>query len=326
MDKDLRNAKISVIVTIYNIEEYLRECLDSILNQTYKNLEIILVNDGSTDSSGKICEEYAERDARIKIVNKSNSGLCDARNWGLEAATGDLIAFVDGDDYILPDMYQILLDNLIDFQVDMSICSYEFFGEIGIERPKLEKENTKKMSVLEVLSVLHTKDRIDFVVSWNKLFKKELYEGLRYPERNVLDDEPVTYQLHWRAGNVVFTNKRLYFFRQRNDSLTHTPSLRKYTEYLDSLLKRNCFFMNEVKDADLWKRDTLFCMEELCNIHFRKDCPKEKLVYYHKQYVQMYKVCELKKQLPMAKRLKYFAAARMSGILRGVWKIKKLKG
>lgn len=115
---------ISIIVPVYNVETFLRQCLDSIVTQTYKNLEIILVDDGSTDNSGKVCDEYAERDRRIKVIHKSNSGVSSARNVGLNVATGKYIGFVDGDDWIEPDMYEYLLSLCQNFQISIACCEY----------------------------------------------------------------------------------------------------------------------------------------------------------------------------------------------------------
>ena len=118
------DEKISVIVPVYNVEQYLERCVDSIINQTYKNLEIILVNDGSTDNSGKLCDELAKRDDRIRVIHKGNGGLSDARNAGIEEAESDLIGFIDSDDYIDEDMYELLIDNLRETNADLSMCGH----------------------------------------------------------------------------------------------------------------------------------------------------------------------------------------------------------
>ena len=124
---------ISIIVPVYNVEKYLSRCLDSILVQTYRDFELILVDDGSTDRSGAICDEYASRDERIKLIRQSNQGLSVARNVGLDAARGDYIGFVDSDDYIHPETYQILLDALLKYDADLSVCGFNYVCENVIE-------------------------------------------------------------------------------------------------------------------------------------------------------------------------------------------------
>ena len=126
------DEKISVIVPVYNVEQYLERCVDSIINQTYKNLEIILVNDGSTDNSGKLCDELAKRDDRIRVIHKENGGLSDARNTGIEEAEADLIGFIDSDDYIDENMYELLIDNLRETNADLSMCGhYDVYNNVS---------------------------------------------------------------------------------------------------------------------------------------------------------------------------------------------------
>lgn len=315
--------KISVIVPVYNSEKYLERCVESILKQTYGNLEVILVDDGSTDTSSIICDRYAQIDQRIKVIHKKQGGVCDARNSGLEIATGDYLTFVDNDDFILPDMYEILLSNMYKYRVKLSMCSYSlYYEERGMEYAKTDIY-TKKMNSMEALHIFHTKGRIDMIVPWNKLYRRELFDGIRYPACRTFDDEFVTYKLLWRAGEICFTNQQFYFFRQRMDSITHTLTLKKYTDYMDALIERHEYFAEVVNDYKLTEDDTLFCLKELINIHFR-ECPKEEYTYYHLQYVKMYRVCQLKKQLGGGmERIKYFSAARVPFLMRHIWKMKK---
>ena len=141
---------ISIIVPVYNVENYLRKCVDSIINQSYKNLEIILVDDGSTDSSGKICDEYSLKDSRIKVIHKKNGGLSDARNAGMEIASGDFWGFVDSDDYIDSDMYSVLLENLLGAEADLSACG-RIFTYDGKEIPEYSENNPVTLSGREAV-------------------------------------------------------------------------------------------------------------------------------------------------------------------------------
>ena len=161
---------ISIIVPVYNVDKYIERCIQSIINQTYKNLEIILIDDGSTDKSGAICDKYSKIDNRINVIHKKNGGLSEARNVGLDIARGDYIGFVDSDDYIHPQMYELLYKNLIGTSADISIIKHiRKEEELG-----LGDINSKKVySNLEAIENILKKDSGIFIASCNKLYKKE---------------------------------------------------------------------------------------------------------------------------------------------------------
>lgn len=315
-------VKISIIIPIYNAEKYLKKCLNSVIGQTYQNLEIIAVDDGSTDLSGAICDQYAQKDSRIYVIHKQRGGVCSARNAGLDVATGECIAFIDNDDFIWLEMYEQLLNNMIIYDAEISMCSYMLYYGNEITVPEKKKE-VKILKNIDALKILHTNERIDMIVPWNKLYKKELFEGIRYPIERIFDDEFVTYRLLWKARKICFSNQKFYYFRQREDSVTHTLILKKYTDYLDALIERNHFFRTEVLDNMLTEEDNRFCMEELCNIHFRTDCPKEQKRYYHQKYIEFYSQCNLKKELPFIKRCRYWACAYFPYAVQAIWRLKK---
>ena len=205
--------KISVIVPIYKVEKYIHRCIDSIINQTYKNLEIILVDDGSPDSCPRICDEYAKKDKRIKVIHKENGGLSDARNKGVDIATGDYIAFVDSDDYIHPNMYEVLIYELEKNNSDIALCKYK----IVYEKSKITTEIDGKFEVyslnnLQALDSMYGKDGVDFIVAWNKLYKKDLFNKIRYPVGKIHEDEYTTYKLLFASKNVIYIEYELYYF------------------------------------------------------------------------------------------------------------------
>ncbi len=214
--------KISIIIPVYNVEKYIKKCVDSIINQTYKNLEIILVDDGSSDNSGKICDEYKKRDYRIKVIHKENGGLSDARNKGVEIATGKYIGFVDSDDYIEENMYNILLNELKVNNADVSICSYK----------KIREDYYKvdcKQSCEKIIKILDNIKAIELLLSdtyidnyaWNKLYKKELFNNIKYPYGKKMEDLGTTYKIFSKAKKIVYTNYIGYFYLQRNSSILH---------------------------------------------------------------------------------------------------------
>ncbi len=215
----MQNKKVSVIVPVYNMEKYLERCVDSILAQTYANLEVILVDDGSADSSGAICDSYAERDNRIRVVHKANSGLSSARNAGLDIALGDYIGFVDSDDYISPEMYQLLASALDKSDCEIANVMYVRVDENGATMPSKVPHNTdKEISAEQFLRelMLHTGD----VSVWSKLFKKEIFDNVRFPEGKLNEDLIFMLDVFKRVNKVAFVAKVGYFYFTRSGSIS----------------------------------------------------------------------------------------------------------
>ena len=214
--------KISVIIPVYNSAPYLKKGLDSVMNQTYRNLEIILVDDGSTDGSGAICDRYAERDVRAKVIHQENAGVAAARNAGLDAAAGDYIGWVDSDDWIEPQMFERMLDSAEAYRADIVICGRQ---EIYPERCFLS--GWQQLDVLNKEQAIALLGEDDLVKSylWDKLWRRELFEDIRIPELRVFEDMAVMYQLFMRAEQVVCLPEVLYHYRQREGSIVDNTSL-----------------------------------------------------------------------------------------------------
>lgn len=213
----MSNPLISVIVPVYNVELYLNECISSLINQTYQNLEIIIVDDGSTDKSGSICDSF--KDSRIKVYHKQNGGLSDARNYGLKFATGDYILFVDSDDFLDLNMINVLVENAISNIVDISICGYsKYYDSNKIIKCQNETDNFK-IEDLKRIEYLYDFNHYGVGV-WNKLFKRELLENIKFPVGKVSEDYFVMYKIFYKAKSVFYTSKSLYFYRQRQNSIT----------------------------------------------------------------------------------------------------------
>lgn len=226
---------ISVIVPIYKVELYLDQCVSSIVNQTYQNLEIILVDDGSPDNCSKMCDEWATKDSRIKVIHKSNGGLSDARNAGLEITNGDYTAFVDSDDYIASSMIDSLLTIAIKEHAEIVECNYLLFYDNEKKQEILDKnESYTIFNKEEALKELITENKFKHVV-WNKLYKKSILKGLRFEIGKLHEDTFFTYQAFNNCSNIVKIEDSLYFYRQRSDSIMGTKfSIRN----LDSLEAR----------------------------------------------------------------------------------------
>ncbi len=219
---------ISVIVPIYNVEKYLRRCLDSICNQVYSNLEIVLVDDGSTDSSGKIADEYARRDIRFHVIHKQNGGLSDARNVGLSYCHGKYIVFVDSDDYVTEDYVVVLYDLLKHNHADISAVSLTHKEE---ELSKINDSTTTKIyNTKEALQDL-LYQRISTSAN-AKMYRAELFSDIRYPKGRLYEDVIATYQIFEKATKVVWCDIKKYWYYVRTDSIVRSAFNVKKMDYV----------------------------------------------------------------------------------------------
>ena len=232
MEKDL----ISVIVPVYNVEKYLEECVNSIINQTYKNLEIILVDDGSKDNSSKMCDELAKKDSRIKVIHKENGGISDVRNVGIENSRGKYIQFIDSDDFMEDNMIETLYKDILENEADVSMCSYYLFKDgVKTTDATYKKEIYNKEQILKEI-LLDEKVRSYL---WNKLFKKSLFSGIYFPKGKVFEDIYVIPFIFEKSNKVVFNNIPLYYYRQREGSILHKQTNELRLEYIKVASKIN---------------------------------------------------------------------------------------
>jgi glycosyltransferase involved in cell wall biosynthesis len=208
---------ISIIVPVYNVEKYIHECINSILQQSFTDIEVILVDDGSTDSSGRICDEYALKDERIKVIHKKNGGLSSARNAGIDAAIGEYIGFVDSDDWIDREMYQQLYANMLRYHAQISACRL-YMMNIDDDFPDVSNGEEMVFSKTEAMEELISNQKLTFS-SCNKLFSRVLFQQLRYREGIILEDMDLSYKLVNNAQKIVYTTKPLYFYRYNNASI-----------------------------------------------------------------------------------------------------------
>lgn len=236
---------VSVIVPVYNVEKYLHKCIKSILEQDYFMLEIILVDDGSTDKSGEICDIMANTDARIKVIHKKNGGLSDARNHGIDIATGEYLVFVDSDDYIHQSYVRILLQAVEHTDSDIAVCNFKEVVEgQDLENTDISLDNKD----IKVYSGTEKNDRLFYdnlktVVAWNKIYAKHLFTHLRYPVGRIHEDEYVIHHLLHMAKKIAYIDKVLYFYLQRNNSIMSTFSLKSVMDGYDALQERQKFWL-----------------------------------------------------------------------------------
>lgn len=224
--------KISVIVPVYNVEQYLERCVDSIINQTYTNLEIILVNDGSTDNSGKLCDELAKKDERIRVIHKENGGLSDARNRGIDESESDLVGFIDSDDYIDSDMYEVLLKNLNDTDADLSMCAlYDVYNNTP-EAQVTNKETWELSSEQAIKMVMEAK--ILSVTAVNKLYRKSLFTDLKFEVGKIAEDAFIMIKLLDKCEKIVATNEKKYYYVHRENSITTQKFSTKFLNVIEA--------------------------------------------------------------------------------------------
>lgn len=228
----MNEEKISIIVPVYNVEAYLEKCVESILKQTYTNLEILLVNDGSTDKSGELCDKLALRDHRIRVIHKENGGLSDARNRGIDEASSNLIGFIDSDDYIDEDMYETLYRQMLASKADLSMCGhYDVYHQIP-EKQVAEIKTWELMPEEAIKMVMEAK--ILSVTAVNKLYKKALFEQLRFRIGKIAEDAFIMVDLIHQCSKVVATNEKKYYYVHRENSITTQKFSLKFLNVIEA--------------------------------------------------------------------------------------------
>lgn len=259
MEKDL----ISVIVPVYKVEKYLEKCIESVLKQTYTNLQIILVDDGSPDNCGKICDEYAKKDSRIEVIHKANGGLSDARNVGISKAKGRYIGFVDSDDYIKEDMYEILLNLIKKYDADVSICNlYDVID--GNECIRNKENGIREYSRLDILKEVLLDKNIQSY-AWNKLYEKELFDEIKYPIGKKYEDIGTTFYLFEKCNKIVVTSEPEYYYLKRADSLVNNVTESTILDYTEIIIQRYLYIKQNIKE--LRKYNNYYLAKTLITAH-----------------------------------------------------------
>ncbi|MGN1208104.1 MAG: glycosyltransferase family 2 protein [Christensenellales bacterium] len=237
------NPLISIIVPIYKVEKYLEKCVHTITSQTYKNLEIILVDDGSPDNCPVLCDNLAKTDKRIKVIHKTNGGLSDARNVGFARSTGNFITFVDSDDFLNVNFIEKLYENMSLTGSDMSICGYEEIHEN--QEIDINKKETSKVLTFDdnnKFEQLYAKNKVVFITAWGKLYKREIFEEIQYPVGKINEDEFVCHKTLARCKKVCFEDAKYYYYVQRENSIMHQKYTKRNLDVFDGLYDRILFF------------------------------------------------------------------------------------
>ena len=266
---------VSVIIPVYNVEKYLEKCINSVVSQTYKNLEIILVDDGSTDNSGQMCDEFKKKDKRIKVIHKENGGLSDARNVALDVCKGDYITFVDSDDWIPRNAIDALCDAIISEKADISSGQlYETF----------KRQHSEKAGV-SLITRYSTEDALRDLMylhglsnsASGKLYKRSLFSKIRYPIGMHYEDLGTTYKIFALAENIVSINKNVYFYYQNPKSIVHSGFSKKRLEGVDFALEEYHYIKNNfpsVVPAAKFRLvyECLSCLNDMPFLYRKKEC------------------------------------------------------
>ena len=279
---------LSVIVPIYNVEKYLSKCLDSIISQTYEKLEIILINDGSTDRCGEICKNYALKDSRVKYIYKQNGGLASARNAGLDIASGDYISFVDSDDWIDTDMYETLIYHLETTDSDIAVCGIkEVFPDAT--RFKSNTGNISFFNITEAIESLVSPNNIVRFEVWNKVFKKDIIGESRFKDKQIYEDVFFDRKVFFRVNKMVFIDKPFYNYLKVRDGNTNSffkenrlQIFNELEDFIDELKERNM--------PDLVKKFEYFLIDTAISFYYdafrlnAENLLKKKLLNYFERY------------------------------------------
>ncbi|MDO4902908.1 MAG: glycosyltransferase [Limosilactobacillus sp.] len=237
-------SAISVVIPVYNVAKYFAKCIESIINQSYKNIEIILVNDGSTDNSLEICNQYAAKDDRITVVSQTNQGLSEARNTGIRIAKGPYIMFVDSDDYVPADYCKDAIENVQKFNSDVAI-----FGYYRVDGQKAHEHKIFDLDDGLISKEMAMESTILYSYAWNKIYKLSLFDEIKYPRAKYYEDSYTTYRLFEKAGKISFINKSNYYYVNTGESIVSNMNEKTISDQFESLYNQFEFFKDSYPDV-----------------------------------------------------------------------------
>ncbi len=299
--------KISVIVPIYKVEKYLNNCIESLVNQEYKNIEIILVDDGSPDNCPRICDDWEKKDKRIIVIHKKNGGLSDARNCGIENAKGAYICFVDSDDYVEKRYLSELLKANKDNNTKISQCGIKYIDENNNYLKKKGYEKDIVLSGKEMVKQQFGIHDIENTVAWNRLYDISLFKDLRFPKGKLHEDEYTTYKLLYPQSNISIVSSNLYCYRQTTNSIMRSAFNMKRLDVLDGLKEKIYFFKNK-NEVDLYY---LSVSKYLSSIRFlysniKRSYPNEneKLSHLKSEYRNYYNISKSYRKYKISTKIK----------------------
>lgn len=292
--KDSENTPmLSIVVPIYKVEKYLNKCVDSILGQTFTDFELILVDDGSPDRCGEICDYYEKKDKRVKVIHKENGGLSSARNAGINVAIGEYIGFVDSDDYIEPFMYECLIESLQKNNCLLAVCAINYVFEDGKNICRVEGEKDRVFNFSEAILEMNTYHLFD-MGAWSKVYHKSLFHNLRFPVGKLSEDFYIMYKIFDRAQKISYVATPCYNYLQRQNSISRNTKInhdfeyaaKEQMEYLEmkypelTVLGHTSYASAALTVYDFYIKNHVKCSKEQLK-HFEK-IVKENYVYISK--------------------------------------------
>lgn len=258
---------VSIIIPVYGVEKYLEKCVKSVIKQSYKNLEILLIDDGSKDKSGKICDELSENDIRIKVYHKKNGGLSDARNYGLKHATGEYIMFVDSDDYININMVKKMIAIANSYNLDIVMCDFSIVNEN--DKIKLKKEPQSSFKIYnknQLFKLWNTDMYLICNLAWNKLYRKELFDKIKFPVGKIHEDEFTVYKIVYLSKKIGYIPESLYYYYQQESSIMHNLNEKRLN--LLEALKERIEFSNNISNS-FYKETVEIYMNVIIDYYFK---------------------------------------------------------
>ena len=305
--------KLSVIVPVYNVEQYLSRCIDSVLQQSFRDFELILVDDGSSDGSGGICDEYAQRDSRVRTIHQNNQGQAAARNAALDIAQGEFIGFVDSDDSISPCMYERLLNLADSFHADIAVCGYsevDMDGNVKVQCPKARQEPSVYIAE-KVIENFFPEICWDIGASlWDKVFKRDLFDGLRFPVGRIYEDTALQLPLYERCGKIVVapTYDYQYYCVRQGSTMNATYSTKRF-DLIELAISQLSFFEQKgikIQYGYALEQYVRNYMINFFSVHIAHKELKKKFLPYQKQFRSHFikilretKICKMRKLVVM---------------------------
>ncbi len=313
---------VSVIIPIFNVEKYLSRCVDSVLAQTHQNLEIILVDDGSQDDCPTLCDEYAFKDERIKVIHKENGGLSDARNAGIDIAKGEWLTFVDSDDAISPIFIERLLGCVTEKGLKLAQCGYTRFE---LELPN--EVNVLKTSLVNSKEIIENIDTATNTAAWNKIYHRSLFNSVKFPFGKIHEDVATTYKLFYQCESVGLLDGGLYYYFHNPDSITTSKIKLNKLDLIDAYKEQTEFFKDKLGYENIYA--------DACNrlvtlfgtlISYKEENYQNYSEFYEaitKKYIELRPYMLT---LPIRKDLKFFLKTNISSLwkMKAIYKIKKL--
>ncbi|MCI6420699.1 MAG: glycosyltransferase [Blautia sp.] len=257
-------AEVSIIVPVYQVEKYIRQCVDSILAQTFTDFELILVDDGSKDKSGQICDEYARMDTRVKVIHKENGGAADTRNRGMDQAVGNYVMFVDSDDYLAPTMLECLYRNILNENADIAACNYLYFFENDRKKDFATNVQSEVLTGTEIFYYRKNERNYGFwTVVWNKLMKRETVGKVRFRSGKYYEDEFWANEIYQMDIKIVTIPECLYYYRQHENSTMRQKKIARSLDLIEAYQERIYIYLQEQKYSGQAYKVLVYSLEHL---------------------------------------------------------------